>query len=142
MIDFTRNLATLLQAAFEAQGMAVPVYCNADELNTEPQFCILSLSSADEKVEYNATMQLAFNLEAGLRLPLFASESAPDFEAWGAGLHAAVQSMLAGLSKYEPLPGQAAGSPLVLQWWITTPQTQASEAGYAATLDLNMVVQF
>lgn len=142
MIDFSRNLAALLQAAFETQGMEVPVYCNADGLNAEPQFCLLTLSSADEKVEYNATMQLAFNLEAGLRLPLFAAEDAPDFEAWGAGLHAAVQSMLAGLLKYEPLPGQAAGSPLVLQWWTTTPQAQASEAGYAATMELNMVVQF
>lgn len=142
MINFTKNIADLLQAAFEEQGMAVPVYCNADGLNTDPQFCILTLSSADEKVEYNATMQLSFNLEAGLRLPLFAAESAPDFEAWGADLHDAVQSMLAGLRKYEPLPGQPEGSPLVLQWWITTPQTQASEAGYAATLDLNMVVQF
>ena len=142
MINFTKNLAALLHSAFETQGMEVPVYCNADGLNTEPQFCILSLSSADEKVEYNATMQLSFTLEAGLRLPLFAAAEMPDFEAWGAGLHAAVQSMLAGLRKYEPLPGQAAGSPLVLQWWTTTPQTQASEAGYSATLDLNLVVQF
>lgn len=142
MIKFTENLAALLQTAFETQGMEVPVYCNADGLNTEPQFCLLTLASSDEKVEYNATMQLAFTLEAGLRLPLFAEEEAPDFEAWGAGLHAAVQSMLAGLRKYEPLPGQAAGSPLVLQWWTTPPQAQASEAGYAATLDLNMVVQF
>lgn len=142
MITFTENLAALLQSAFESQGMSVPVFCNADGLNTEPQFCTLTLASADEKVEFNATMQLTFTLEAGLRLPLFAAETVPDFEAWGASLHAAVQSLLATLRKYAPLPGQPAGSPLVLQWWTTTPQAQATDAGYAATLDLNMVVQF
>lgn len=142
MITFTENLASLLQTSFESQGMAVPVFCNADGLNTEPQFCMLTLASADEKVEFNATMQLTFTLEAGLRLPLFAAENVPDFEAWGAGLHAAVQSLLATLRKYAPLPGQPTGSPLVLQWWTTTPQAQASDSGYAATLDLNMIVQF
>lgn len=142
MITFTKNLAALLQTAFEGSGMTLPVLCNADGLNSLPQFCLLTLSSADERVDFNRTYQLTYTLEAGLRLPLFAEESPPPFSVWIATVQAAVQSALSALSKYQPLPGQPAGSPLVLQCWLGTPQVQASEAGYSATLDLNMVVQF
>lgn len=142
MITFTENLASLLQTAFEGRGMTTPVLCNADGLNSLPQFCLLTLSSADERVDFNRTYQLSYTLEAGLRLPLFAEENPPSFEDWSAMVNSAVQEALLSLSKYQPLPGQPAGSPMVLQCWIGTPQAQASEAGYAATLDLNMVVQF
>lgn len=142
MITFTENLAALLQTAFERRGLTLPVLCNADGLNSLPQFCLLTLSSADERVDFNRTYQLSCTLEAGLRLPLFAEEEPPLFSGWSTTVQAAVQEALASLSKYQPLPGQPAGSPLVLQCWLGTPQAQAGEAGYSVTLDLNMVVQF
>ena len=142
MITFTEKLAALLQTAFDVRGMMLPVLCNADGLNSLPQFCLLTLSSADERVDFNRTYQLTYTLEAGLRLPLFAQEAPPPFDGWSATVSATVQDALASLSKYQPLPGQPAGSPLVLQCWLGTPQAQASEAGYSAQMDINMVVQF
>ena len=142
MITFTEHLAALLQTAFDRRGMMLPVLCNADGLNAFPRFCLLALSSADERVDFNRTYQLSYTLEAGLRLPLFAEEVPPPFRGWSASVQDAVQDALLSLTKYQPLPGQPSGSPVVLQCWLGTPQAQASEAGYSATLDLNMVVQF
>lgn len=142
MITFTENIAALLQTAFERRGMMLPVLCNADGLNSYPLFCLLTLSSADERVDFNRTYQLSYTLEAGLRLPMFAEEVPPPFRGWSASVEAAVQDALSSLSKYQPLPGQPAGSPVVLQCWLGTPQAQASEAGYSAAMDLNLVVQF
>ncbi len=142
MITFTEHLAALLQTAFDRRGMMLPVLCNEDGLNSFPRFCLLTLSSADERVDFNRTYQLTYTLEAGLRLPLFAEEVPPPFRGWSASVQDAVQDALSSLSKYQPLPGQPAGSPVVLQCWTGTPQAQASEAGYSAQMDINMVVQF
>ncbi|MBR5878670.1 MAG: hypothetical protein IKY91_03895 [Akkermansia sp.] len=142
MITFTENLAALLQTYFEGRGMTLPVLCNADGLNSLPQFCLLTLSTADERVDFNRTYQLSYTLEAGLRLPLFAEETPPSFENWSATVNTTAQEALSSLSKYQPLPGQPVGAPMVLQCWLGTPQAQASDAGYTAQLDINMVVQF
>lgn len=137
MIAFVHHFSQLIAA-----GTSIPVFSDFSGVQDAQEYIVATLDSSTELYPASRTMQLEISVEWVQTVEELTENPPEDYSTIAPNLENLLQSVLARLVKYRPLPGQPVSSPQLLHWYNEPPELIAENYKYSAESKLTIVAQF